>query len=754
MPLVCLDCEVNHKVEIGYSNKKKSHLILDLKFAAVKMNPGSGLVHSAHNTSFDVFYIFFLDAVSTKENNIQTKMPVVILKKAETVTKFLSSGNKILNAEQVNLPEKEENSHKNMGESKFFRKRQPVKYADSSLDSTDPSIHLPTENTKHVPVYRQQAVDPESKIKLKYRPDVYEFFAEPSKKHKKKTRISDASFVFKERKRPKKITWQKKVKDTLTKLGLNIESDNLEQDLLKLIKSKEQESLMRKDVNVSNDKQVVNNLMPQQNNVANKKQIVNNLTPQQNNVANKKQVVNNLTLKQDIVSTQKQVVGNDTCQTIVQNLSTEDNVNDNDPFFGFSDDDDDDDDSPKKVNPPKRINIISQTVMKPSQQVIAKAMNSKPITESPIHFPSRPNANSTMLNPDTSHNPWRSSIPMKRNPHFLSVKGNSLPSVDQEMVLNASVVENCERNATHHFEATTKKPSQRSILQFVSGSNCSENVINHEMSLFDADKYSPIKTKNDTNQIQTDDHQNKTQDDKQKQIPVVSPKENQGGESVKIDNENVVDSVTNHSNELDKNHSLITDKENAKVTKPVDDKLKKAKRRLLNSTAVTDENKIVNYMHVINKKTEKRSVLGDKIGNAANIQRNSSFGISNYFGFDSFDESISKIQHEPETKTKNVEDNTKNTANKVKIDINPDKPKPTKNMPVVFLVNIIKQVNDKDIFFIKQFENFNKSSSGEVKKYVSDQGDNEVQEIPPTTDSPVPLFQDLKPMVIQLITYN
>lgn len=660
---------------------------------------------------------------STKTNKkIQIKRPLVNLKKAEVPqdeTKFICSENKLVNAERVNLPEKE-NNHKNIGESKLLRKRQPVKYADSSLDSTEPSINLPKENTKHVPVYLQPVIDPESKTKqLKYQPDVYEFFAEPSKKHKKKTRPSDASFVVKEKKKPKKVTWQKKVKDTLIKLGLNVESDSLEQDLLNLIKSKEQASLTSKQDNIP----------------TNGKPVINNLTSKQDIVTNKEQAVKSFKPKPDIVLTQKQVVRNDTHQTIVQNLSTKDNDDDNDPFFGFSDDD-----SPKKVNPPS-VNIVSQTVIKPSQRVITKTMSSKSITESPIHFPSRPNANSTMLNADTSHNPWRPSLPMKRNPHFLSVKGNSLPSVDQEMVLDASVAESCERNATHNFEASAKKPVQKSILQFVSGSNGLENVVDHEMSLFDADKYSPIKTKNDTSRIHNDDNQNKTQDDKPKEIQ---------DESVKIMTKNVTDSVTNQSNVFYRSQNLMADKENEKITKPVhDDKLKKVKRRILNSTAVTDENKIVNFVHVMNNKSDKRKVLGEKVENSVNVQRNSSLGIRNYFGFDSFDETISKID-ELETTTKNVQD-IKNTVDKVKKDKIPEKqPNPTKHMPVVFLVNIIKEVSDKDIFFIKEFENFNKNSSGDVKKYVSDESDNDAQEIPPTTDSPVPLFQDLKPMVIQL----
>ena len=64
--------------------------------------------------------------------------------------------------------------------------------------------------------------------------------------------------------------------------------------------------------------------------------------------------------------------------------------------------------------------------------------------ESPVSFEvRRPNANSTMLQTvGRTSSPWR--IHLKSNPHYLSVKSNALPRIEQDMVLDHTLVEEYE----------------------------------------------------------------------------------------------------------------------------------------------------------------------------------------------------------------------------------------------------------------------------------------------------------------------
>lgn len=121
-------------------------------------------------------------------------------------------------------------------------------------------------------------------------------------------------------------------------------------------------------------------------------------------------------------------------------------------------------------------------------------------------------------------------------------------------------------------------------------------------------------------------------------------------------------------------------------------------------------------IHLSCKTIPKKS--GDK--------RQKSDGISNYFGFDSDDEASEIIEKQ------------------VKV----AKKKGPCRVPVVMLVNIIKRVQDDDIFFIDPLQRFNKTGGSIAEKLVPD-SDDEDSGVKADVDDleDVPLFMDLKPEV-------
>ncbi|KAF7265173.1 hypothetical protein GWI33_021366 [Rhynchophorus ferrugineus] len=138
-----------------------------------------------------------------------------------------------------------------------------------------------------------------------------------------------------------------------------------------------------------------------------------------------------------------------------------------DNYFGFTEE------SP--ISPP--INIISNILIKSAS--------------TPVNFQGiprrRPNANSTM------RSPWRINGIATR-PIFVSVKKNALPRIDQDMVLDHTVVKDIEeshsKTVNRILEDATKEPVQQSILDFVE-SNVERKL---ERSLFDYEDFqSPVK---------------------------------------------------------------------------------------------------------------------------------------------------------------------------------------------------------------------------------------------------------------------
>ncbi|KAH1007732.1 hypothetical protein HUJ04_004930 [Dendroctonus ponderosae] len=157
--------------------------------------------------------------------------------------------------------------------------------------------------------------------------------------------------------------------------------------------------------------------------------------------------------------------------------------------FGF---DDNDPPSPRASTPVKKISILSNKLLRPA---------CKGSVESPVNFRTEiPNANSTMVQAGATASPWRTNwINVKRNPHLVSFKANALPTVDQEMVLNHSIVENYERHCTKRQPqkstcSVKNRAVQKSILDFVE-SNIDKENSNLQCSLYDYEDFnSPEKT--------------------------------------------------------------------------------------------------------------------------------------------------------------------------------------------------------------------------------------------------------------------
>ncbi|KAL1513100.1 hypothetical protein ABEB36_002565 [Hypothenemus hampei] len=144
----------------------------------------------------------------------------------------------------------------------------------------------------------------------------------------------------------------------------------------------------------------------------------------------------------------------------------------------------------------KPIPAESTPIKKTSVHILSNILLRKNnlITESPINFNAQnPKANSTMTQDNSS--PWRSDSLLKRNPHFLSLKQNALPRIDQEPVLEYSLVESMPVKSTKVTSTPQKKHVQTSILDFISSNIDHENLT--QGSLYDCEAFnSPTKKDN------------------------------------------------------------------------------------------------------------------------------------------------------------------------------------------------------------------------------------------------------------------
>jgi hypothetical protein len=159
---------------------------------------------------------------------------------------------------------------------------------------------------------------------------------------------------------------------------------------------------------------------------------------------------------------------------------------DDNEYFGF-------DENTKS----SKINIISNIQLQQNSELNVS------VATATFFKRTRPNANSTML--QNGLTPWRfSEMNVKRNPHFLTLKESSLPCINQDMVLDHSIVDQFENSfKTETKRSTVKKakmstPKRATVITDYFESDV-ENKENSQVSLFDADQLSPIKSRSKLN---------------------------------------------------------------------------------------------------------------------------------------------------------------------------------------------------------------------------------------------------------------
>ncbi|XP_060521652.1 uncharacterized protein LOC132699134 isoform X2 [Cylas formicarius] len=139
--------------------------------------------------------------------------------------------------------------------------------------------------------------------------------------------------------------------------------------------------------------------------------------------------------------------------------------------------------------PQNKVNIISNVIV-----------NSRKSTDSSGSFSNQPIANSTML-PEhcvkQPGSPWRFDLNVKVNPHFLRIKQNALPQLQQDIIINHSLAkefeQSCAKTPNKGPKALSNSPIQQSILNYIENNLDKENTP-LKNSLYDYNQFvSPIK---------------------------------------------------------------------------------------------------------------------------------------------------------------------------------------------------------------------------------------------------------------------
>lgn len=543
-----------------------------------------------------------------------------------------------------------------------LRKRNAVNYRQSDVSLKEVSSH---EQSEHIPVYRRKLEEsPKPRKKII---DIYDFFSDDKQtKKKKKARKSDSSFKI--RSHPKKVTWTTKAKEALERLGLNVTSGTLKQDIQKLIEAKTK-------------------------------------------------------LQQDSTNKENVVSSNSTVHS-------------------------------KEETPRRKINIISQVIIKQPLGFTNKNLSLNTSNES-LNISQAPIANSTMISGNNSV-PWRPALPVKYNPHLLKIKTTSLPSVDQDIILDATFTERALNNTAIPSSVKSKTDVQQSILNFVSNNNKNQDCNN--TSLFNIDEYSPFKsqaTQTDFNNSQNlkvpDEDDKERKEVKRNLFKDISNVEQFRNESAEVNFErqeniaNVTNSNTEskiESNDIgnyfgfttfgedtsnNEKRSLAT-KTNlpemslSNITKQFKSNNSDEQKKEQKASKERKRNKVKGKENVqSNLNTRKRS---KKVQEA---QSESVGRIDNYFGFAS---------------SENIEKQDVVSTNK---NGHASSAKPTR-IPVVLLINIIKRIDEKELIFVDEFSKYDTKLEVDKTKNMSD-SDSENETSAEDGEPEVPLFMDLKPKV-------
>lgn len=665
-----------------------------------------------------------------KENarNIMHEAPEESRKKA--VPKEKTAKNKI-SSEIENKDVARENDGK-----KVLRLRKHINYHDVSQTPPQKENSILREKAANVPVYRKKL--PESPKSKKLNIDIYEFFADDKHPRKRrKQRVSDSSFKIKERKKPKKENWQENVKSALEQIGLDVKSKTLSDDIVKLVKGK----------TVSNNPTLLNSNVVLAEAATN---IQTNLNF--SNSGSKVPIAIAGTSKNEMGVFNTPITPTRTFKSKSGATSVSDmhhNVNEaltaaerSSPAGNWIDQYDTNNesseseffkvpDSPntKHTTDAKKVKILSEIIIPPPPEFGTNA-------DASFIFSPAPLANSTMTsapNMGFSGTPWRPPQPERYNPHFMKVKANALPSVEQSIILDASYVEK-PQNQTIVIKSPVKQSNnvQQSILSFVSNKN--EVVNPNSVSLFGIDEYSPFKS----HSTQTDlnlSHDTTTNEN-------IKNETNNRHERVK---RNILKDASNifQENNMEVTSanvrmpevSLNIGNENDENTPPTANQTRSPKKH---NGGLVPENAKRNdsvKMKFGNNPSSVKHSRSPKEKNKQNEKENApvkhSNGVDNYFGFISDDESSEPTSDQ---KKKNQDSKKPDVGNK----------KPAR-IPVVLLVNIIKKINQKELIFIDECSNYNKSFEIDQHKNLSDSEEESDQDMQEEEDLEVPLFRDLKP---------
>ncbi|GJQ76111.1 hypothetical protein Trydic_g1860 [Trypoxylus dichotomus] len=98
------------------------------------------------------------------------------------------------------------------------------------------------------------------------------------------------------------------------------------------------------------------------------------------------------------------------------------------------------------------------------------------------------------LSPIGKSTPWRPELQVKRNPFFLQYKETSLPSYNQDMVIDSTATEKIFGTNKALRNGTYSKTKQTSILSYVNGKSVTDSPGVIASSLYDIHELSPIKS--------------------------------------------------------------------------------------------------------------------------------------------------------------------------------------------------------------------------------------------------------------------
>lgn len=311
-----------------------------------------------------------------------------------------------------------------------IRRRQNINYAESSLETTQNESQV--EKSKKVPIYKQPLKEKSSKRKG----DLYDFDSDSERQNKKRKKHDSDS--------------------------TSDEYNRTIQNILKNIKNKSK-------------KNVKKTIYTDPKKTTKKKKVQIKKTHNQGLQNMKLPVV--LLERLPVDKLQKPKIDENQEQEKIEENHDQEKIEENegeDACFGF-----DLNDNCEKP----RINIISNIQLRPPIELNFSVA-------SPGLFKNgKPNANSTMINP------WRfNEVNLTRNPHFITLKGSSLPSINQDMVLDHTLVDKFEESVITPVKADQdgrKTPVQKTLTEYFSSNK--ENL--HQSSLFDNDLLSPIKNK-------------------------------------------------------------------------------------------------------------------------------------------------------------------------------------------------------------------------------------------------------------------